>query len=249
MESWWCYLPLKNRIQSEILNIAQDYNLDQRVDFPTRKDPVTGVENILDLLFTTRPSLIKNVHPNSGLSDRTAVVADVYIKASKTVKAPRIIFRWNDVDETEFVEAVFNLQTDLMDSSPQTCTVEENWNFFKDGLTCIINKLVPQKTARGRPRPSWLTTDLVHQCRKKERCYVKAVKSGSTSDWENFKALQKEQAGSWSKKDLISKKWHPLGIQGSFGISSTHSRKDNSGVQVLKVNDTNITSDSRESWC
>ena len=42
-------------------------------------------------------------HPNSGLSDHTAVVADVDIKASKTVKAPRIIFRWNDVDETEFV--------------------------------------------------------------------------------------------------------------------------------------------------
>ena len=124
-----------NRIQSEILNIAQDYNLDQRVDFPTRKDPVTGVENILDLLFTTRPSLIKNVHPNSGLSDHTAVVTDVDIKASKTVKAPRIIFRWNDVDETEFVEAVSNLQTNFMDSSPQTCTVEENLNFFKDGLT------------------------------------------------------------------------------------------------------------------
>ena len=44
-----------NRIQSEILNIAQGYNLDQKVDFPTRKDLVTGVENILDLLFTTRP--------------------------------------------------------------------------------------------------------------------------------------------------------------------------------------------------
>ena len=233
-----------NRIQSEILNIAQDYNLDQRVDFPTRKDPVTGVENILDLLFTTRPSLIKNVHSNSGLSDHTAVVADVDIKASKTVKAPRIIFRWNDVDETEFVEAVSNLQTDFMDSSPQTCTVEENWNFFKDGLTCIINKLVPQKTARGRPRPSWLTTDLVRQCRKKERCYVKAVKSGSTSDWENFKALQKEV----SKQVRGAKRSHLQEMTSTenprqFWRFINSSRKDNSGVQVLKVNDTNITSD------
>ena len=93
------------------------------------------------------------------------------------------------------MDAVSKLQIDFMDSSPETYTVEESWNVFKNVLTCIINKFVPQKIARGQPRPSWLTTDLVRQCRKKERCYVKAVKSGSASDWERFKVLQKELRG------------------------------------------------------
>ncbi|XP_072050283.1 uncharacterized protein [Amphiura filiformis] len=233
-----------NGLQSKILDIANDYNLDQRVDFPTRKDPVSGTENILDLLFTTRPSLIKNTRPSSGISDNIAVLADINIRAPRVSKAPRTNFRWKDVEEATFIESVSKLQTQFMRSSPKSKPIEENWNFFKDGLTNIINKTVPQKIAWGKPRPSWLSTDLVRQCRKKERSYVKAVKSGLPSDWDNFKTLQKKV----NKEIHGAKRSHLQEMTSSenprqFWRFINSSRKDSSGVQVLKVQDTNITSD------
>ena len=71
-------------------------------------------------------SLLVHLISRTFIQILNLVVADVDIKALKTAKVPRTIFRWNDVDEKEFVDAVSKLQTDFMDSSLQTCTVEEN---------------------------------------------------------------------------------------------------------------------------
>lgn len=233
-----------NSLQSKIINIADDHGLDQKVDFPTRKDPVTGTENFLDLLFTTRPTLINDVHPSPGLSDHVAVVANVKIQATRPVKPPRTIFRWKDVDEASFVDAVAKLQSEFMQSSPLTRNVEENWNHFKNGLTNIINRTVPQKIARGRSRPSWLSTDLIRLCRKKERLYVKAIKSGSTSDWQIFKDLQKKV----NHKVRSAKRSHLQEMTSTenprqFWRFINSSRKDTTGIQVLKSDNSNITSD------
>jgi len=208
---------------------------------------LTGVENILDLLFTSRPSLIKSIYPKPGVSDHSAVVADINVRAPKITKAPRTIYRWKDVDEDAFKAAVAVLQSDFEKSSPLSKSVEENWIFFKDGLCRIIDQIVPQKIARGRSRPSWLSTDILRLCRRKERSYVKAVKSGLPEDWEKFQSLQKET----NKTVRNAKREHLQEMTSTdnprqFWRFINSSRKDSTGVQVLKTNGANITSDKEK---
>ncbi len=141
------------RLQSSILEIANDFHLEQKVGFTTRKDPSSGAENILDLLFTSRPALIHNVRPNSGISDHETVLADICrpISSNPTVKPQRNIFMWKNVDENKFRAAATELQDSFMKSNPKSNSVETNWCFFRDGLIKIVNDLVPKKLSREKP--------------------------------------------------------------------------------------------------
>ncbi len=235
-------------LQTKILEIADDYHMEQKVGFPTRKDPVSGVENILDLLFTSRPSAVNNVRPASGLSDHEVVLADISIKTTHSTKPPRTIFKWNSVDETDFRVAASELKDDFFHNNPEEKTVEYNWTFLRDGLNNIVQKFVPQKTIRGKIRPRWLTTDLLRLTRKKERFYVRAKKSGKQTDWEKFKAVRK-----YVDREL--RKAHRAHVE---AVTSTDDpkkfwryiksqRKNTSGVQVLKVNGADVTGDKEKS--
>ena len=61
-------------IQKQLIDIATDHSLTQVVDLPTRR------QNILDLCFTTNPSLVKNVSVTPGISDHDTVVIDSTIR-------------------------------------------------------------------------------------------------------------------------------------------------------------------------
>ena len=170
-----------------ILEIAEDFHLEQKVGFPTRIDPVTGVENILDLLFTTKPQAVNDVRPASGVSDHEIVIADISIKASCPSKPPRSILKWKSVDETDFKLAAEDLKEDFFQNNPDQNSVETNWTYFRDGLYNIVKKLVPQKIVKGKMRPRWLTTALLRLTRKKELFMFVLKNLAKHLTWKNLK--------------------------------------------------------------
>ena len=114
-------------------------------------------------------------------------------------------------------------------------------------LTTLLKKLVPQKIVKGKMRPRWLTTALLRLTRKRERFYVCAKKSGKTSDWEKFKTvrrfvdreLRRAHRGhveSMTSVDDPKKFWQYVKTQ----------RRNNTGVQVLKVGNVDVIEDKEK---
>ena len=64
--------------QQHLIEIMSDFNLSQMHSEPTRE------ENLLDLVFTTNPSLIKSTANAPGISDHAMVVTDADIKPQYT---------------------------------------------------------------------------------------------------------------------------------------------------------------------
>ena len=64
----------QRHIQEQLMDLATDHNLTQLVDEPTR------YSNVLDLCFTTNPSVIKDTKVIPGLSDHDAIVIDSTIR-------------------------------------------------------------------------------------------------------------------------------------------------------------------------
>jgi hypothetical protein len=185
--TWKSPIRPSNALQEEIINIANDYGLEQMVLFPTRRH-TNGTENILDLCFTTHPSLVRSIHPHSGFGDHSAVIAEFNIKAPIPPKPPREIHLWKKMDEEKFQEDAQAFADKFLNSQPEAKTVEENWCTFRDSMCNLIEENVPTKMVSGSPRVPWLTLTarLLKLCPKKERYYVKANKLGGASRWDKY---------------------------------------------------------------
>ena len=72
----------KKEINENLLQSAENYGLEQIVDFPTRDN------NVLDVFLTNRPSLIQSCKPLTGVSDHEIVWvdSDVSVKYQRPIK-------------------------------------------------------------------------------------------------------------------------------------------------------------------
>ena len=61
-------------VNTKLLDIINDHSMFQHVKQPTHKG------NILDLVLTTNPNLVKNVQVVDGMSDHDAVLVDITLK-------------------------------------------------------------------------------------------------------------------------------------------------------------------------
>ena len=76
------------QVQQDLVDTSAQAQLTQVLDHPTRE------ENILYLVFTSNPSLVKNCTPIPGISDHCIVVTDVDIEPQKIKEKPRQIYQW-----------------------------------------------------------------------------------------------------------------------------------------------------------
>ena len=75
-----------NGIKEKVLDIMDQFNLTQVVQEPTRQN------NILDLVFTTQPDLIKGSYVVPGMSDHNAVIWDINFKTKPSLNPPRSVY-------------------------------------------------------------------------------------------------------------------------------------------------------------
>ena len=96
-----------------LFDTMQDYHLHQLVDKPTRTTRTTS--NILDLLFTSKPSLAQTVDIIPGLSDHDIVTTKLLYKAYINKSKPREVFAFS----VETLRTLFMIvQINLRISSP-----------------------------------------------------------------------------------------------------------------------------------
>jgi len=170
-------------INQELVDMVNDHSLSQCVQEPTREN------NILDLLFTTNPDLVRSVKVEAGMSDHRVVIADLDLKAKLNKKKHRKVYLYKkgnmDGVRQELAQCFPRFNEEHSDSS-----VEDSWSAFKTIMNGAMEKHIPQKTLSGRWDIPWMTRDIKKQIRLKQRLYKKAKNTRLHTDWAKFKAKQ-----------------------------------------------------------
>ena len=170
-------------INNMFLDKIQDLALTQTNEIPTRGN------NILDLFFTNRPSLIKNSTTIPGLSDHDIVLIDSFIRANITKPIPRTISVWKKADINAMRNDTKTFTNKILEN---TTDVEEIWDATNNHLQSILKTHVPTKTCSTKYHQPWITTDLKRLSRRKKKAWARAKRTNEATDRETYKTLKKE---------------------------------------------------------
>ena len=168
-----------------MLEIAEDHNLIQVIDKPTRGN------NILDLCFVTHPSFVANKEVIAGISDHDAIFVKAKITPKATRPPRRKIFLYTKADFSAINEKITAFGSKLTEEYVAAIDTEKLWQEFQDVLQSAIDSHIPSKMSSTRYNLPWVDSTVRRSIRKKQRLYNKARKSGSRVAWEKFKHLRR----------------------------------------------------------
>ena len=106
-----CNQAHNKNVQDKLIEISVENSLIQLQEEPTRQN------NILDLIFVTNSSLIKNVTTIPGLSDHNAVIMDSYIKPSFSVTKKRKLYNFKKANWPSLETFCSNLSDSIIRKS------------------------------------------------------------------------------------------------------------------------------------
>ena len=95
-------------VQQALLDLATDFNLTQVHDEPTREN------NLLDLVFTTNPSLIKSTANAPGISDHDMVVVDFDTKLFYAKQKPRKCYTFSKANWDQLKANISELSQEIL---------------------------------------------------------------------------------------------------------------------------------------
>ena len=208
---------------------------------PTRQD------NILDLVFTNNPSLVKSSTSVPGISDHAMVVTDCDIKPVYNKQNPRKVYLFSKANWEEIYSACENLSIKIQNMVKLKDSLEEIWTTFKTEIQNAMDTFIPSKTFKKNNTVPWFNRKLKRMCRRKARLYKHAKKS---KQWMEFKQYQKlcKKEFKQAETDYINKTIQD-GLDNNnckpFWRYIKAKRQDNIGVAPLKRKG-NLYSESKD---
>ena len=126
------------KLADKLIEVTNDHSLAQIVDLPTRK------ENILDLFFTTNPSLINRmitVPPLTPSADHDIVFIDINTRASIPKQTPPTKFLYSKANWD-------SMRREMSNYALPTTSVQEQWNHLESFIKTLMKKYIPTKVFR-----------------------------------------------------------------------------------------------------
>ena len=170
-------------IQQALVELSIEHGLTQIHNEPTRYG------NMLDLVFTNNPSLVKSSYSVPGISDHAMVVTDLDIHPKFVTKKPRKIYIYSKADWDSINFETDKLSKDIITDYESGKNVEDLWTMFKTKTFEIMDKFIPTKILKGRRSVPWFSYKLRRMTRRKARLYKHAKKS---KQWTEFKSFQRQ---------------------------------------------------------
>jgi len=158
-----------------------DHGLTQLIDVPTRN------QNTLDLLITNLPNKIMRSETIPGISDHDIVYSELDINPVTHKQLPRKIplykkARWDSIGK-EMDELHCNISRMAVNKE----TVETLWETFITTLQKSIKTHIPHKTTKTKDNSPWITAEIRHMIKRRDRLYKRKKKSNHTEDINKFK--------------------------------------------------------------
>ena len=178
-------------VQQALLDLSIEHGLTQVHDQPTRDS------NLLDLVFTNNPSLVKTSTSVPGISDHAMIVTDIDILPQFIRQKPRKFFLFSKANWDGITSDMNDLSESIINSA--NSSVDDLWTRLKTGIEESMTKNVPSKISKSRKSVPWFDKNLRKMVRRKSRMYKHAKK---TKQWGNYKAFQKECKKAFKKAEI-----------------------------------------------
>ncbi|CAG2209704.1 MAPRE [Mytilus edulis] len=169
-------------VQKQLVNITTQFGLTQFHEEPTREN------NLLDLVFTTNPSLMKTSTNIPGISDHAIIITDTDIKPFYYKSNPRKVYTWARANWDEVNKDLDSLLSQISNSIQNNQNVNEAWLMFKKHLFASLDKNIPSKIVKSNNRLPWITQKIKKMLKKKQNLYNQAKR---TKSWTNYRHFQK----------------------------------------------------------
>ena len=219
-------------IQQKLIDLTSESHLTQVHDSPTRGP------NILDLVFTTNPTLVKSSISTPGISDHDIVVTDFITKPQRSHQKPRICHKFGKADWEKMKSEIIETSIKLEERYSAGEDVNTLWEIFKSSLNNSIDKHIPTFKFKAKHSLPWLSPRLKKLLKRKHRLYKKARKS---NDWSNFRKFQKH-----CRQEFRRAEWKFVNEKIQEGLNNRDNKpfwryikarkQDSSGVAPLKEN-------------
>ncbi|XP_052780575.1 uncharacterized protein LOC128217460 [Mya arenaria] len=241
----WKTLTVRNNaqdreVQQALLDVITEFNLTQIHDQPTREN------NLLYLIFTSNPSIIKSTANAPGISDHAIVVADSDTKPIYVKQKPRKCLIYSKANWEQIKADSKNISQRVTSLATSDSTTDQLWNIFKHELKNTIDRNIPTRTKKSNNSTPWLTMKLRRMLKRKARLYKKAR---ATNNWSLYKDYQKH-----CKRKFRKAEWTHVNDIINEGLKSNNTKpfwrfikskkEDNVGVAPLKDKG-HLTSDSK----
>ena len=234
---------------SDCLQTFSDCLLEQMVTSPTRG------QNILDLFFTTNPTLVLSVSIQPGLSDHDIVLAEIKSRPELIKQVPRDIPLYKKADWDQLKQSMRDLFLELQ-SIPATTDSQVLWDKFAGRLQQEIDKHIPIRKAGTRDGFPWITQEIRRLMRKRDKLYRRWSRSGRPDDQKKFldqKHLVRritDRAYEKYLKDILGINNEADDLDAPPKVKTKklysllkHSKQDSSGIASLKANNKTYTED------
>ena len=217
-------------VQKALVDITTQNGLTQLHEEPTREN------NLLDLIFTTNPSLVKSTTNIPGISDHAIVVADIDTKPYYQKNNPRKAYIWSKANWDDLNKDLESITPILEAMNDNKTDINNMWTTFKQELFKHLDKHVPSKMIKSNNRLPWINHKIRKQLKKKQRLYQQAKR---TKQWANYRHYQKE-----CKREIRKAEWNYINTAILEGMEKNNSKpfwkyvksrkQDNIGVAPLK---------------
>ena len=227
----------EKEVQQALIDLALDFGLHQIHDQPTRQD------NMLDLVFTNNPSLVKNSNSTPGISDHAMVVTDFEVLPHIVKHNRRRCYMFQKANWSGIKHATAELSSLVQTRVENKEDIEDVWSFFKSSLFKILDDNVPSKIMKGRKSLPWFSHSLKRMVRRKMRLYKKAKKTQNQerkkNAWKQYTEFQKTCKRSFKEAEenfILSSVLHGLEENNSkpFWRYVSSKRRDRTGIPALK---------------
>ncbi len=131
-------------------------------------------------------------------SDNRAITFDVHIRMKTKQQTKRTVYNYKKGDFNGLREALNLLN--LSDIVSSENDVDIAWMKWKDAFVTAVDTYIPKFTTKSKSSPPYVTSDLVHEIRKKETLREKVKKSNSPELWERFRDLRRKIKSEIRKK-------------------------------------------------
>ena len=151
---------------NRLINLSDEFSLDQLVDFPTRCDEDTA--NTLDLFFTNHSSLVQITKPIPGVADHDIVYVESNIKPHCSKANKRKIFQFHKANFDDFRHDITSSDIAQEHGGADILSTNELWLAIKSLINSLIEKHIPSKMVSDNSKHKpWITQKLRNLIKKK----------------------------------------------------------------------------------
>ena len=207
----------------------------------------TRGNNILDLFFTNRPSLVNRCKIKPGMSDHDCVFVEASLRPKKIKPISRKIYLWKKADIDQLKAACNIMVENFFANFDIQSQISEMWDYLKTQLLDLEDRCVPSKMSSTKYHQPWVTRKIKRLSRRKRRWFKRYKITRSPQAKDTYDILKKEtrRACKNAQNSYLNDIFTEDGGQKRFWSYIKSRKTENSGVAPLK-NSRGITISSSE---